>query len=261
MNENVIKDLRTKIRLHKFKIERPSSVKMYNTIDQRVSVFDDQINRVLLTQQNHHEKFRLYHKHTPFKIMFNDINYESIDEYLNQKGKSIETIVKKVQKRFSTPYELLVNNIKEFNKNNFSNKTIKRTLLPFEKNQNIKNKYKKIIKLKQNKNNFLNNYTDLIISPENNNNKKLKKPIKLLKFPIFKNKELSKLNNLKITIENPNYISYKVSNNNIKNDYQAIKNKINITKNYFYKPQYYYNYLTVLKTDEKIKLIESINSV
>ena len=261
MYEKFVNDLRTKIRLQKFKIERPSSVKMYNTIDQRVSVFDEQINRILLTQQNHHEKFRLLHKRTPFKLMFNDINYESIDEYLNQKGKSIETIVKKVQKRFSTPYESLVNNIKELNKFNFSNKTIKRTLLPFEKNQNKKNKYKKIIKLKQNKNNFLNNYNDLIILPENNNNKTLKKPIKLFKFPIFKNKELSKLNNLKITIDNPNYISYKVSNNNIKNNYQTTKNKINRTKNYFYKPQCYYNYLNVLKTDEKIKLIESLNSI
>jgi len=266
-SNKAIQEVRSKFRLQRLKTQR-ISVKMYNTIDQRVSIFDNKINRMLLTKQNYHEKFKIYNRHSPFKLMFNDINYESMDDYLNQKGKSIETNVKKIQKRYSTPYELLIKNIKsQINNLKFSNKKIHRTLLPFEKNENKKINYKKMIKIKQEKNNFLNNYNDLKISPENNN-ENIKKPIKLLKLPFFKNKKLSKLNDLKIVIENPNYITTNNSNNNSKIKYQhhsknkiMFINKINKTNNYFYKPQYYYNYLNVLKTDEKIKYLDSINSI
>jgi hypothetical protein len=141
-------------------------------------------------------------------------------------------------------------------------------LLPFEKNQNKKINFKKMVKLKQEKNNFLNNYNNLKISPENNNNDNFKKPIKIIKFPKFKNKELCKLNNLNILIENPNYFSTENSNNNSKIKYQIhaknktmFINRINKTNNYFFKPQYYYNYLNILKTDEKIKSLDSINSI
>ena len=267
-SNRAFQDVRSKFRLQRLKTQR-NSAKMYNTIDQRVSIFDNNINTLLLTKQNDFHNYKVYNRHSPFKLMFNDINYESMDEYFNQKGKSIETNVKKIQKRYSTPYELLLNNIKaQINNLRFSNKKIHRTLLPFEKNQNKKINFKKMVKLKQEKNNFLNNYNDLKISPENNNNDNFKKPIKIIKFPKFKNKELCKLNNLKIFIENPNYISTENSNNNSKIKYQIhaknktmFVNRINKTNNYFFKPQYYYNYLNILKTDEKIKSLDSINSI
>ena len=264
-----IQEVRSKFRLQRLKTQN-FPAKIYSTIDQRVSIFDDKINRILLTKQNDHKNFKVYNRHSPFKLMFNDINFESMDDYLNQKGKSIETNVKKIQKRFSTPYELLIKNIKtQINNLRFSHKKIhSRTLLPFEKIQNKKINYKKMIKIKQKKNNFfLNNLKDLKISPDNYNNN-FKKPIKLLKLPIFKNKKLFKLNNLQIEIENPNYISTNNSNDNIKNKFQIHSknkamfiNKINKTNNYFYKPQYYYNYLNILKTDEKIKYLDSLNSI
>jgi hypothetical protein len=135
------RDVRSKFRLQRLKTQR-NSAKMYNTIDQRVSIFDNNINTLLLTKQNDFHNYKVYNRHSPFKLMFNDINYESMDEYFNQKGTSIETNVKKIQKRYSTPYELLLNNIKaQINNLKFSNKKIHRTLLPFEKNQNKKNKF------------------------------------------------------------------------------------------------------------------------